>query len=121
MTLAFRRTETGPAHRDPGHAAVGARPGDRLILPVYGPATVPDPTDGSDSLPQGMVGFQIATRDGENIQGDDADPSGYPSYAILDAATARAVIAAHGERHSLALQVIFADEIEEPDFVRTAA
>lgn len=118
MIPAFRRSATGAAHRDPARAAVGAHPADRLLLPVYDGVQAPGP---HADLPDGIVGFQIATRAGENIQGDDHDPSGHPSYAILDAATASAIIAAHGERHDLALQVIFAGEIEEPDFVRAAA
>lgn len=121
MTLAFRRTETGPTYRDLARAADGARPNDRLILPLYGSPCGSVETGPCDALPAGIVGFQIATRSGENIQGDEDDPSGYPSYAILDAATARAVIAEHGKRHDLALQAIFSGEIEEPDFVRAAA
>ena len=121
MPLAFRRSPTGPAEPDPARAAAGARPDDRTLLPIYDAAEIPAPALQPAGLPETIVGFQICTRDGENIQGDDDDPSGHPSYAILDAETATAVIAAHGERNDLALQVIFAGEIEEPDFVRATA
>ena len=61
-----------------------------------------------------LLGFQIADHMGENIQGDDNDPSGLPSFHILNSTEAWAIIAAHGKSRSLLLQPIFEGDIEEP-------
>lgn len=58
-----------------------------------------------------LLGYQIADAGGVNIQGDDADPSGEPSFRILSAAEAQAVV----ERHEgFLLMPIYEGDIEDP-------
>jgi len=62
-----------------------------------------------------LLGFQIANSRGENVQGDDEDPSGHPSHHVMDAAEAQRVLEEHpGWR--LLLQPIYEGDIEEPTF-----
>jgi hypothetical protein len=102
-------------------ACAGASPANRTLIPVEGPHPTLNAPSADDALPDGVAGFQIASRDGENIQGDSDDPSGYPSYAILDARTAESVIGRWDQSHDLALDVIFHGDVEEPEFIRAAA
>ncbi len=59
-----------------------------------------------------LLGYQIADADGVNIQGDDADPSGEPSFRILNAQEAQAVVEAH---EGFLLMPIYEGDIEEPE------
>lgn len=59
-----------------------------------------------------LLGFQIADRSGTNIQGDDHDPSGHPSFRILSAAEAQAVLE---ENEGLLLMPIYEGDIEDPE------
>ena len=63
-----------------------------------------------------LLGYQIADQFGENIQGDDNDPSGLPSFRILSAAEAWSIMEKFGKTRSLLLQPIFQGDIEEPSF-----
>lgn len=60
-----------------------------------------------------LLGFQIADKNGNNIQGDDGDPSGLPSYQILSAQEAEAVLGNTDDRYLL--QPIYEGDIEEPE------
>ncbi len=62
----------------------------------------------------------MARPTGENIQGDPDDPSGLPSYVILDIGSAETLMRTYGTREDLALQVIFDGDVEEPLFVGKA-
>lgn len=61
-----------------------------------------------------LLGYQIASATGENIQGDEGDPSGLPSFHIMTAAEAAPILEASAER--LLLMPIFEGDIEEPTF-----
>src|SRR3546814_2540935 len=63
-----------------------------------------------------LLGFQIADANGQNIQGDDNDPSGLPSFHILNEFEATEVMANFGQQHSLTLQPIYEGDIQEPSF-----
>lgn len=64
-----------------------------------------------------LLGFQIADRNGVNIQGDEGDPSGQPSYHIMNAVEASAVLAGNPDA-GLLLMPIFEGDIEEPTFTK---
>src|SRR3546814_15173694 len=49
-------------------------------------------------------------------QGDDNDPSGLPSFHILNEFEATEVMANFGQQHSLTLQPIYEGDIQEPSF-----
>lgn len=59
-----------------------------------------------------LLGFQIADRTGTNIQGDDGDPSGHPSFRILSADEAQAVLEEH---EGFLLMPIYEGDVEEPE------
>lgn len=63
-----------------------------------------------------FLGFQIANADGVNVQGDDVDPTGFPSFYILNPTEALLAMAKFGKRDGLLLQPIFEGDIEEPEF-----
>jgi len=61
-----------------------------------------------------LLGYQIADADGTNIQGDDGDPSGLPSFHIMTAQEAAPILEASPSR--LLLMPIFEGDIENPSF-----
>ncbi len=61
-----------------------------------------------------LLGFQIADAKGVNIQGDDGDPSGHPSYRILSAQEATEIVREHPEQ-GLLLMPIYEGDIEDPE------
>ena len=62
-----------------------------------------------------LLGYQITDHMGENIQGDDGDPSGQPSYYVLNAEEAWKVLEDNPEANLL-LMPIYEGDIEEPSF-----
>ena len=60
-----------------------------------------------------IIGYQIANSEGENIQGDDGDPSGFASYEVLSLDIAAAVIRSNVEAR-LTLQPVHDHDIENP-------
>lgn len=77
-------------------------------------APVPAPAAANASR-RVLVGYQIANAQGENIQGDDGDPSGYASYEILSERAARAVLEKTDGNYLLC--PIYEGDIEEPTFI----
>lgn len=65
---------------------------------------------------QKLLGFQIANWMGENIQGDDKDPTRLPSFHILSSSEAWDMMQQFGNDHQILLQPIFEGDIEEPTF-----
>ena len=60
-----------------------------------------------------LLGYQIADHMGENIQGDEGDPSGHPSFYVMSAEEAWKVLEEHPEGNLL-LMPIYEGDIEEP-------
>lgn len=56
-----------------------------------------------------FLGFQVANQNGENIQGDSDDPTGYASFEILSPAVAVQL----SSTYNLLLMPIYDDMIEE--------
>lgn len=69
---------------------------------------------------QKLLGFQIANWMGENIQGDDKDPTRLPSFHILNSAEAWDLMQQFGNDHQILLQPIFEGDIEEPTFTEAS-
>lgn len=63
-----------------------------------------------------LIGYQIADENGINISGDDNDPSGLPSYAVMTSDVAQAVIRRAYPRR-LRLYPIFEDDIEDFEII----
>lgn len=61
-----------------------------------------------------LLGYQIADQFGENIQGEENDPSGFPSFHVMSAEEANAVLEKHDQ--NLLLMPIYEGDIEEPTF-----
>lgn len=62
-----------------------------------------------------LLGFQIADHMGENIQGEEGDPSGHPSFYVMSAQEAAGVVE-ENPNHNLLLMPIFEGDIEDPAF-----
>lgn len=62
-----------------------------------------------------LLGYQMADHMGENIQGDDNDPSGHPSFYVLNAAEAWRVLEDNPD-HGLLLMPIYEGDVENPSF-----
>lgn len=62
------------------------------------------------------IGYQIADADGENMQGDDSDPSGYASFEIMTRALGEKVLALYPDT-GMQLFAIYPGDIEEPVFL----
>lgn len=60
-----------------------------------------------------LLGYQIADQFGENIQGDEGDPSGEPSYRVLSMEEANAIMEDPANR-DLLLMPIREGDIENP-------
>lgn len=61
-----------------------------------------------------LLGFQIANANGVNIQGESADPSGYPSFRILSMEEAATVVR-NNQGTDLLLMPIYQGDIEDPE------
>lgn len=66
--------------------------------------------------PKKFLGFQLADRNGNNIQGDDADPTGLASFEIMTPTVAGRVVEVF---HGFLLMPIYEGDIEEPKIVAT--
>lgn len=61
-----------------------------------------------------LLGFQLANKSGENIQGDDDDPTSLASFEIMSPTVAVKVIA---DLPGFLLQPIFEGDLEEPSII----
>lgn len=63
-----------------------------------------------------FLGYQIASLDGRNIQGEAEDPFKIPTFAILFPNVATSVMRQLGDR-KLLLMPIYEGDIEEPTMI----
>jgi len=66
-----------------------------------------------------LIGFQLASLSGENIQGDNDDPTNLRSFEVMSFAIASKVMRQLGSRKFL-LMPIYEGDVEEPVIVRVA-
>lgn len=92
------------------------RPDEGLLLrPIY-EGDVQTPV--RRSAMRRFIGYQLADARGVNIQGDEGDPSGLPSFHVMDALEAQQVVAEHSDL-GLHLMPIYQGDVQNPSFSRT--
>lgn len=64
-----------------------------------------------------FLGYQIANAKGQNITGDDDDPTSMASFEILSPAAATSVMRQLGGAKRFLLMPIYAGDIEEPTII----
>jgi hypothetical protein len=64
-----------------------------------------------------LLGYQIADLFGENIQGDDNDPTDFASFEVMSEATASVTMQSLGPNSGYLLMPIFEGDVEEPTIV----
>jgi len=64
-----------------------------------------------------LVGYQLADKNGVNIQGDDEDPTGFTSFEVMSPEIAHQVMQDLGDETDFLLMPIFDGDVEEPRIV----
>ena len=64
-----------------------------------------------------LLGYQLADKDGVNIQGDDEDPTGLNSFDVMPHEVANLVMQDLGDEADILLMPIFEGDVEEPRII----